>query len=350
MSVSHQRRAAGRQQPHEQVVERDLGGGRHSIIAVHSTRLGPSLGGTRFYPYASRDDALADVLRLSRAMSYKSAAANLDLGGGKAVIIGDPHTDKSDDLFREYGRFVDSLDGAYVTTEDVGTTVADMEVIHTQTKHVTGFAVEHGGSGDPSEATGWGVFSAMRTLAKRLWSVDSLEGKHVAIKGVGKVGTYLAGHVAVDGAKLTVADIYPDAAQRLVDAYGASVVAPDEIHAIECDIYAPCALAGDVNARTIPAMRSAAVCGCANNQLDKPEDAERIAQRGIVYAPDFIVNAGGVINISHELVAGGYDKAAAMEHTWRIGHTLARVLDEAEASGITTEEAAERVAEERLLG
>ena len=335
---------------HEQVVhcnEPDVG--LRAIVAVHSTKLGPSLGGTRFYPYASEADALADVLRLSRAMTYKSAAAGLDLGGGKAVIIGDPRRDKSQALFEAYGAFVDSLGGAYITTEDVGTTVADMEIIHTQTKHVTGFAIEHGGSGDPSEATGWGVFAAMRTLAKRLWSVDTLAGRHVAIKGVGKVGTYLAGHLASDGAKLTVADIYAEASQRIADSYGASIVSPGEIHALDCDIFAPCALAGAVNAQTISQMRCAVVCGCANNQLDTPEDAERIAARGIIYAPDFIVNAGGVINIAHELQPGGYDKATAMEHTWRIGDTIARVLDESEASGITTEEAAERVAEARLL-
>jgi leucine dehydrogenase len=334
---------------HEQVVhcnEPDVG--LRAIVAVHSTVLGPSLGGTRFYPYATDDDALADVLRLSRAMTYKSAAAGLDLGGGKAVIVGDPKRDKSQALFEAYGAFVDSLGGAYITTEDVGTTVADMEIIHTQTKYVTGFSIEHGGSGDPSEATGWGVFAAMRALAKRLWSVDSLSGRRIAIKGVGKVGTYLAGHIANDGAELTVADIFPEASQRIADAYGASIVSPDEIHALECDIFAPCALAGAVNELAISQMRCAVVCGCANNQLDTPEDAERIAQRGIIYAPDFIVNAGGVINIAHELQPGGYDKVAAMEHTWRIGDTIGRVLDEAEASGITTEEAAERVAEARL--
>jgi leucine dehydrogenase len=188
----------------------------------------------------------------------------------------------------------------------------------------------------------------MRALAKRLWSVDSLAGRRIAIKGVGKVGTYLAGHLANDGAELTVADIFPEASQRIADAYGASIVSPDEIHALDCDIFAPCALAGAVNAHTISQMRCEVVCGCANNQLDTPEDAERVAARGIIYAPDFIVNAGGVINIAHELQPGGYDKAAAMEHTWRIGDTIGRVLDEAEASGITTEEAAERVAEARL--
>ncbi len=336
---------------HEQVVYADdLASGLRAIIAVHSTKLGPSLGGTRFYPYASKDAALADVLRLSRAMSYKSAAAGLDLGGGKAVIIGDPKTDKSPALFEAYGRFVDSIGGAYVTTEDVGTTVADMEIIHTQTAHVTGFAIEHGGSGDPSEATGWGVYAAMRTIAKRLWSADSMSGRHVALQGAGKVGSYIAGHLAADGCLLTVADPNPEATQRLVETCGATVVSPDEIARVDCDIFAPCAMGGALNDRSIAELRCVAVVGCANNQLATPDDADRLAERGVVYAPDFIVNAGGVINISHELQPGGYDKQRAMDHSWRIGETLARVLDEAAGSGITTEEAAERIAEARLLG
>ncbi len=352
MSVS-QERGPSPLDRHEQVVHADdIGSGLRAIIAVHSTKLGPALGGTRFYPYASKDDALADVLRLSRAMTYKNAAANLNLGGGKAVIIGDPRTTRSDDLLREYGRFVDSLRGAYITTEDVGTTVADMEIVHTQTKHVTGFAVEHGGSGDPSEATGWGVFSAIRSLGERLWGTDSLRGRHVAIQGVGKVGSYLAGHLARVGVRLTIADLSGEATQRHVDAYGAdvvSVVSVDESTQVECDVYAPCAMGGALNARSIPLLRCAAVVGSANNQLETPQDAERLATRGIVYGPDFIVNAGGVINISHELEPGGYDKQRAMDHAWGIGDTLDRVLEEAEVSGITTEAAAERVAEARLL-
>jgi leucine dehydrogenase len=265
------------------------------------------------------------------------------------VIIGDPKTDKTPALFEAYGRFVDSLDGAYITTEDVGTTVADMEIIHTQTRHVTGFAVEHGGSGDPSEATGWGVFAAMRTIAERLWSAGSMTGRVIALQGAGKVGSYVAGHLAADGARLIVADPSADATRRLVDSYGATIVSPDEIASVECDIFAPCALGGALNEGSIPRLRCAAVVGCANNQLATPQDALRLAERGIVYAPDFIVNAGGVINISYELRPGGYDRALAMDHSWRIGATVARVLDEAQASGITTEEAAERIAEARLL-
>ena len=332
---------------HEQIAFRhDSSTGLRAIVAIHSTRLGPTLGGTRFYPYETEDDALADVLRLSKAMSYKSAAAGLDFGGGKAVIMGNPRTDKSPELLRAYGRFVDSLSGRYITTEDVGTTVPDMDIIAQATTHVTGTS---NGSGDPSETTGWGVFSAIRSVAKRLWNVDTLEGRHVAIQGAGKVGSYLAGHLANDGCKLTVADISEEATQRWVDAYGARVVGTDEIHRVDCDVLSPCALSGEVSTSTVPEMVCAAIVGCANNQLASPEAADMVTERGIVYAPDFIVNAGGVINIAYE-VGRTYDRDAAFAHAWRIGDTVTRVLDIADAQGITTEAAAEHIAEERLFG
>ena len=331
---------------HEQVAHcRDADTGLRSIVAIHSLKLGPSLGGTRFYPFESEEAALADVLRLSRAMTYKSAAAGLDFGGGKAVIIGDPKRDKTQALLRTYARFVDSLDGRYITTEDVGTTQA-RHGPHLRRNEVRHRDVDRG-SGDPSDATAWGVFSSMRTLAKRLWNADSLDGRHVAIQGVGKVGSYLAGHLAGDGCRLTVADINAEATQRLVDAHGAAVVSPDEIHKVECDIFAPCALSGELNTRTVPELRCEAVDGCANNQLETPEVADLLAERGIIYAPDFIVNAGGVINIAYE-VGRTYDHDEAFAHAWRIGDTLARVLDVAQQQGITTEAAAEHVAEARL--
>jgi leucine dehydrogenase len=335
---------------HEQVVFcQDREPGLRAIIAIHSTRLGPALGGTRFYPFPSESEALADVLRLARAMSYKSAAAGLDFGGGKAVIIGDPRRDRTEPLLRSYARFVNSLGGRYVTTEDVGVTVADMNLIREETPHVTGAAVELGGSGDPSEATGWGVFCAMRMLARRLWDADSLEGRHVAIQGVGKVGTFVAGHLAADGCGLTVADVSPESADRAASRHGAAVVPTDEIHRVECDIFSPCALGGAVNPSTIPELRCEAVAGCANNQLASPESADLLAQRGILYAPDYIVNAGGVINIAYE-VGRRYDRDAAFAHVARIAETLHRVIDLAHAAGITTAEAADRIAEERLLG
>ena len=334
---------------HEQVVFcQDRATGLRAIIAIHSTRLGPSLGGTRFYPFETEADALADVLRLARAMTYKSAAAGLNLGGGKAVVIGDPKKDKTEALLRSYAKYVDSLGGRYITTEDVGTAVADMNVIHTVTKHVTGFSISDGGSGDPSEATAWGAFNAIRALVSRLWKAETLEGRHVVIQGVGKVGTYLAGHLADDGARLTVADVLPEAAARIKDAHGAEVVTPDEAHEIDCDVYAPCALGGALSPETIPELRCTAVAGCANNQLATPESAQLLADRSIVYAPDYIVNAGGVINISYELAPGGYKRDEAFAHCARIGETLLRVLDLAEKNGTTTATAADHLAESRL--
>lgn len=330
---------------HEDVVAcHDAETGLRSIIAIHNTKLGPGLGGTRFYPFESEEAALADVLRLSQAMTYKSAAAGLDFGGGKAVIIGNPRTDKHEGLLRAYARFVDSREGRYITTEDVGTSVADIDVIAQETKHVTGTS---SGSGDPSDATAWGVFSAMRTVAKRLWGAETLAGRHVAIQGVGKVGSGIAEHLASDGARLTVADIFEEAALRIATKYDAEVVPTQEIHTVDCDILSPCALSGEINAETVPDMRCAAIIGCANNQLATPDMADAVAQRGIVYAPDFIVNAGGVINIAYE-VGRRYDKDAAFAHAWRIGETIARVLDVADEQGITTEAAAEHIAEERL--
>lgn len=335
---------------HEQVVFfQDRQTGLRSIVAIHSTRLGPSLGGTRFYPFPDEQSALIDVLRLSRAMTYKSSAAGIDLGGGKAVIIGDPRTDKTEALLRLYARRVDALGGRYITTEDVGTTEADMNLIRTETLYVAGEAVATGGSGDPSEATGWGVYNAMKALGRRLWGSDDLSGRHVAVQGVGKVGTFIVGHLAQAGCRITVADVSPEAVTRVVEAYGAQAVDVDEIHAVECDIYSPCALGDAISPRTIPELRCAAVAGCANNQLSAPEAGELVAERGIVYAPDYIVNAGGVINISYE-VGRTYDKQAAFAHVERIGQTLERVLDRAEAEGITTAQAADRIAEERLRG
>jgi leucine dehydrogenase len=313
---------------------------------MHSTVLGPSLGGTRFYPFPSESAALDDVLRLSRAMTYKSSAAGLDFGGGKAVIIGDSKKDKTEALLRSYARYVDSLSGRYITTEDVGTSVPDMDNISTETKFVTGTPIEKGGSGDPSEATGWGVFSAMREVARRLWDVDTLRGKRVAIQGVGKVGTYIAQHLAKDGARLTIGDVSNEAAERAQRELGAEVTPADQVHTVECDIFSPCALGGAINENSISQLRCRAIVGCANNQLASHECADAVEARDILYAPDYICNAGGVINIAHEV--GGYDKEKAFAHAWKIGSTLGRVLDIAREQGITSAAAADHLAEERL--
>ncbi|MCU1483547.1 MAG: Glutamate dehydrogenase/leucine dehydrogenase [Actinomycetia bacterium] len=332
---------------HEQVVFcRHRPSGLRAIIALHSTALGPGLGGVRFKPYATEDEALHDVLRLSHGMTYKNAAAGLDLGGGKAVIIGDPRELRSEALFRAYGRFVHGLNGRYLTAEDVGTTIDDMATIRRETPHVTGTATELGGSGDPSPATAIGVLHAMRAVAERLWGSDDLTGRHVVVSGVGKVGGALAGHLAAAGAKVTVADVDADRVRAVAAAIGADVVAPAEAHTIPCDVFAPCALGAVLTSITIPQLRCEAVVGSANNQLGEEADAERLADAGIAYVPDFVANAGGVINIAEEL--RGYDAGRALHAVGAIRATTTAVLHTAEAEGITTEVAANRIAERRI--
>lgn len=334
---------------HEQVTfchDRRLG--LHAIIAIHSTVLGPAIGGTRFRRYASDDDALEDVLRLSRAMTYKSAVAGLSLGGGKAVVLGDPTTDKSDALLRAYAEFVDRLGGRYLTAEDVGTTQADMDVIREVTPWVTGVSEAQGGSGDPSPATAYGLLHAMRAAALHLWGDTALDGRHVAIAGAGKVGTHLARHLLEAGARLTVADVDSAATERVVGLEPGRVDAapPATVHATACDIYSPCALGSALNDMTIPELRTAAVVGAANNQLADASGAARLAEAGVLYAPDYVVNAGGVINLSEELV--GYDRRRAWRRIEGIFDTTTAVFRKADAERITTADAADRMAEERL--
>jgi leucine dehydrogenase len=323
--------------------------GLRAIVAVHSTTLGPALGGTRFYPYASEHDALVDVLRLAEGMTYKHAVAGNSLGGGKAVIIGDPSALRSDELVLAYGRFVDRLGGRYLTAEDVGTTQADMDLIRTVTPHVTGVSEALGGSGDPSPATAWGVLHAMRAVAETLWGSPSLDGRHVVVSGVGKVGLALCGHLHDAGARLTVADVRRAAVDAAVSAFAAEVVEPAQAHSLPCDVYSPCALGAVLSATTIPELRCAAVCGSANNQLaDDERDGERVAAAGVLYAPDYVVNAGGVINIAEEAYGHGYDRDRAFERIESIHDTLRRVFELADEHGVTTAEAAHRLALERL--
>jgi glutamate dehydrogenase/leucine dehydrogenase len=335
---------------YEQVVfchHRDSG--LRAIIAVHSTRLGPALGGARFYPYPSEADGLEDVLRLARGMTYKAAAAGLDLGGGKAVIFGDPHRDKSEALLRAYARHVDALGGRYLTAEDVGTTQADMDVVRRETRFVTGVSRELGGSGDPSDATAYGVLWATKAVARRLWGDTSLVGRHVALSGVGKVGRALLGHLAEERARVTVADVIPAAVDWAVAEVGAEAVAVEKIHAVECDIYSPCALGGILNTGTIPELRCAAVVGSANNQLaDGAASARLLTDAGVLYAPDFVANAGGLVNIAEELAPGGYHPDLALLAVRRIFDTVTSVLNAAEEDGVTTAEAADMRAEDRI--
>jgi len=334
---------------YEQVVFSHEGtSGLRAIIAIHSTRLGPALGGTRFYPYGNEDEAIEDVLRLARGMTYKAAAAGLDLGGGKAVIIGNPAVDKSEALLRSYARFVESLGGRYITAEDVGTTQADMDLIRRETRFVTGVSEELGGSGDPSAATAYGVRWAMKAVARYLWGTTSLEGRHVAVSGVGKVGTHLVGDLVEEGARVTVADVVPAAVERVVRQFGAEPVAVEKAHAVDCDIYSPCALGGALNASTIPELRCAAVVGSANNQLAEPSCADLLHEANVLYATDYVVNAGGLINIAEELGPRGYHRERAYAAVRRVGDNIERVLAIADADGITTAAAADRLAERRI--
>lgn len=337
---------------HEQVLfGHDEGTGLRCIIALHSTVLGPGLGGTRFLPYASTTEALVDVLRLARGMTYKHAAAGLDAGGGKAVILGSPAEVRTDALIEAYAHQVDSLGGRYLTAEDVGTTQADMDLIRSVTSHVTGTSLELGGSGDPSPATAWGVRWAMLAAAERAWDAPSLADRRVAVSGVGKVGSALVGHLVDDGAQVVVADVDPQAVERVLDAHpgaGIEVADPATVHTTACDVLAPCALGAVLSEATIPTIAAEVVCGAANNQLATPDDARRVAERGITYVPDYVANAGGVINIAEERHPDGYDRARALAAVERIFETTGRVLDRAATDGTTTAQAADRIAEERL--
>lgn len=324
--------------------------GLRAIIGVHSSTLGPALGGTRIRDYSSVDEALVDVLRLSRGMTYKAAAAGLPLGGGKAVILADPKHDKTDLLLEAYGRAVEALGGTYVTAEDVGSTVADMVVVSRQTAHVTGLPVQMGGSGDPSPATAHGVFAAMQATAKHRWGSPDLAGRRVAVQGVGKVGMALVELLTAAGCKVVVADVDIEAAETACTQHGTDVVPVDEILQTACDILAPCALGGVLNTSTIPRLSCEAIVGCANNQLLEPTDADRLTQAGITYTPDFIANAGGIINIVEELKPAGYSWDKAIIAVRRIYETTARVLERASRQGVTSRAAAVALAEERLTG
>jgi len=334
---------------YEQVVFcHDRSSGLRAIIAVHSTRLGPALGGTRFYPYHDEAAALEDVLRLARGMTYKAAAAGLDLGGGKAVILGDPGADKTEALMRAYARYVDALGGRYLTAEDVGTTQSDMDLIRRDTRFVTGMSEDLGGSGDPSAATAYGVMWAMKAVALHLWGDTSLAGRHVVVSGVGKVGTDLVRHLTDEEARVSVADVNPAAVAGAVATFGAEPVGVDVAHAVDCDIYSPCALGGVLDAATIPELRCAAVVGSANNQLADDDCAGLLEKAGVLYATDYVVNAGGLINIAEELSPGGYHRERAYAAVRRIFDTTTALLSTAEADGVTTAEAADGLAEQRI--
>jgi valine dehydrogenase (NAD+) len=334
---------------HEQVAFcHDPAAGLRCIIAIHSTALGPALGGTRMFPYATEEEALADVLRLSRAMTYKAACAGLDLGGGKAVIIGDPRTDKTEVLLRAYGRFVESLGGRYVTACDVGTTPADLSLVGRETRWATGGREEEGGSGDSGIMTGLGVHLGVRATCERVFGDGDLSGRHIAVLGLGKVGGRLVEALLDDGARVTVADIRDEATARFADHDRVTVVDVDELPLVEADVLSPNALGGLLTEELVDQLRVRAVCGGANNQLATPKVAHMLHEAGILYAPDFVVNAGGVITVSDELHEGGWSEARVRSRTEHIGQTLREIFDEAAASDEPTAVAADVVAERRI--
>lgn len=324
----------------------DASSGLRAIVAIHDTTLGPALGGTRMWTYNSEEAAVEDVLRLARGMTYKNAAAGLNLGGGKAVIIGDPYKDKNEAMFRAFGRYIQGLNGRYITAEDVGTTVTDMDIIHEETNYVTGISPEFGSSGNPSPVTAYGVYRGMKAAAKEAFGSDLLKGLTVAVQGVGNVAYVLCRYLHEEGAKLIVTDIRKTAVKRAVAEFGAKAVEPDDIYEAECDIFSPCALGGVINDQTLPKLRAKVIAGSANNQLKEPKHGDILHEMGIIYAPDYVINAGGVMNVADEL--HGYNRERAMRKVEMIYQQIAKVLEISKRNGIPAYQAADRMAEERI--
>ena len=329
---------------------RDEESGLHGLIAVHDTTLGPALGGMRMLPYVSEDEALFDVLRLSKGMTYKSAVADLHLGGGKSVIIADPATAKSPELFRAMGRFVDSIGGKYITAEDMNIGIADLEVVRESTRWVVGLSRESGSSGNPSPYTARGCLHGMRAVLEEVFGTPSFDGRSILIQGVGAVGGTLAVLLKESGARVTICDIDDAKVDRLCSEHGFESI-DDSLHeTFECDLYAPCARGAGLNDETIPKLRCKSVAGCANNQLLEPRHAEELKKRGVLYAPDYVINAGGIINVYMELIDGGYDEEAALERIATIYDNLKQVFEIARSKDVNTREAAARLAEMRIEG
>ena len=334
---------------HEQIIHcYDKETGLKAIIGIHNTTLGPSLGGCRFFNYEKEEDALNDVLRLSRGMTYKSAAAGLNLGGGKAVIIGNPKKMKSESLFRAYGRFIQGLAGRYITAEDVGTTVQDMEWVRMETDYVTGISRALGGSGDPSPVTALGCYEGIKSSVKWLTGSESLEGKVVAVQGVGAVGYHLVQHLTRDGARVFVCDIDKENLRRVAaDFRNVEVVAVDSIYDVDCDVFAPCAMGAVVNDETLPRLKCQIIAGSANNVLaDEEVHAMALEKRGILYAPDYVINAGGLINVANELE--GYNRERAVQQAAGIYNIVTEIFQIARDEKITTLIAANTLAERRI--
>jgi len=329
---------------HEQILfTREESVDYFGIIAIHDTTLGPALGGCRFWNYKSEEEALVDVLRLSLGMTYKAAVAGLNLGGGKSVIIGDPSTQRREMVFRAHGRAVETLKGRYITAEDVGTSVEDMDYVHMETDHVVGIA---GRSGDPSPVTAYGTYRGMKACALERYGDDSLKGKTVTVQGVGHVGYYLCENLAAEGAKLVVTDIDQDKVDRCVEDFGAEAVKTEEIYDVDAQIFAPCALGAIVNSETIPRLKAEIIAGAANNQLATKKDAMAVQERNILYAPDYVINAGGLINVYSELADWSTDRSK--RKAGEIYQTLLEVFELARENKLTTAEAADKTAQRRI--
>jgi leucine dehydrogenase len=329
---------------HEQVLlSHDPSCGYFGIIAIHDTTLGPALGGTRFWQYASTDEAITDALRLARGMTYKSAVAGINLGGGKSVIVGDNRRQDREALFRAHGRFIETLNGRYITAEDIGTSPADMEYIKLETDHVAGLL---GLSGDPSPVTAYGVYVGMKASAKARWGSDSLKGKRVAVQGCGNVATHLCRHLHQEGARLIVTDIDPAKVKRVEAETGADTVAPEAIYDVAADVYAPCALGATINDDTLARLKVEIIAGGANNQLAEDRHGDLLEQRGLLYAPDYVINGGGVINVYGELHRWPHERST--KKAGEIYDTLLRIFEIARRERIPTYRAADRLAEERI--
>lgn len=332
---------------YEQVVIcQDKESGLKAIIAIHDTTLGPALGGCRMWTYASEEEAIEDALRLARGMTYKNAAAGLNLGGGKTVIMGDPFKDKNEEMFRALGRFIQGLNGRYITAEDVGTTVSDMDLIHEETNYVTGISPTFGSSGNPSPVTAYGVYLGIKASAKEAFGSEDLAGKKIAVQGLGNVAYTLCEYLHKDQAELIVTDINPDAVKRVVDAFDATAVAPDDIYSVEADIFAPCALGAIINDQTIPQLKVKVVAGSANNQLAESRHGQTLHDLGIVYAPDYVINAGGVINVADELY--GYNRDRAFKRVETIYDSLTKIYAISKQQNMPSYLAANHLAEDRI--
>ncbi len=333
---------------HEQMVLcSNKSAGLRGIIAIHDTTLGPAIGGTRMRPYESINDALQDALKFARTMTYKSAISGLNLGGGNAIIIGDPKKEKSEKLFRTFGKYVDGLGGRYITAEDVGTNVSDMEYVRMETKYVAGISKALGGSGDPSPVTAYGIFVGIKAMMKHLYGYDSLRGKKIAIQGAGNVARYLVEHLNHEGVEIIITDKHQEKLKSIISSVKAHIVKPEEIYSVDADIFSPCATGAVINDKSIEEMKFSIIAGSANNQLaDEKKHALMLKEKGIFYAPDYVINAGGLINVANELE--GYRQDRALRQAEGIYETLLKVLELSDKEDLPTSVASNKLAEERL--